>query len=99
MVIAAPVRSNGARAGKGGAANDEGAAAWKDAKEGIVGCVEDHVAEKIMVVVLGGIVFVVVRSVGGDGTFDEGVAIIDVVDDVRWKVEVACCGGGKDAGK
>lgn len=89
-VIAAPVAGEGARAGEGGAADDEGAFCGEDGEEGVVCCVEDLVAEEVVDVIFHDAV--VVGSVGGDGV--DGEVALDVVDDVWGMVDVANARGG-----
>lgn len=84
-VIAAPVAGQGTGAGEGGAADNEGAFCGEDGEEGVVGCVEDLVAEEVVDVIF--LDAIVVGSVGGDGVNSE--VALDVVDDVWWVVDVA----------
>lgn len=89
-VVAAPVAGEGPAAGEGGAADDEGSFRGHDGEEGVVGCVEDLVAEEVVDVVFGDTV--VVSGVGGDGVYGE--VALHVADDVWGVVDVANTGGG-----
>ena len=80
---------DGAGAGEGGAADDEGPGGGGDGQEGGVGGLEDLVAEQVVHVVL--LDAGVVRSVGADGV--HGQVALDVVEDVGWVVDVAHAGG------
>lgn len=51
-VVAAPVAGPFAGAEEGGAPDDEGSLSWYGGKQGVVGCVENLVAEQIVHVVL-----------------------------------------------
>jgi hypothetical protein len=68
------------RAGEGRASDDEGAFGREDGEEAVVGCVENLVAEEVVVVVFLGTA--VVGGVWGDGVDIEGT--LDVVNYVWW---------------
>lgn len=100
-VVAAPVAGDGAGAGEGGAADDEGAFGGVDGEEALVGVLEDLVAEEVVHVVF--LDAGVVGCVWGDGV--DGQVALNVVDYVRWVIDISdtrCRGcsevGGRCAG-
>lgn len=79
-VVAAPVAGPFPGAGVGGTPDYEGPFGGPDVKQGVVGGVEDLVAEEVVVVVLES--SSVVSGVGTYGVHIKGS--LDVVDDVWW---------------
>ena len=95
-VVASPVAGPFPRAGKGGAANDEGAFPGDGGKEGVVRCVEDLVAKEVVDVIFEGAVVV-----GGVGGYSVGGEVaLDIVDNVGGVVDIAGArgGGGTEVG-